>query len=244
MRWQINFREEDFAIWSHLSYAFLMTIWITGCSSGLGRELVKEFSQAGHQVVGGARRPMDDLSQAYPGAKFIPLDVALEASVIAFCEQAYEFSGAPDLLINNAAIINDNAPLWEITAADFDALVQINISGVANMIRHAIPRMIAAEKGVVVNLSSGWGRSTSPNVAPYCASKWAIEGLTQALAQELPTGLAAVALNPGIIDTDMLKKTFGSDSSHFPNAEAWAKTAAPFILNLGVKDNGASLTAP
>ena len=221
-----------------------MVIWITGCTSGLGRELVKEFYEAGHQLTAGARRPMDDLSNDYPKANFIHLDVAKEDSVITFCEQAFKSSGAPDLLINNAAIINENAPLWEISAADFDSLIQVNISGVANMIRHSVPLMIEAQKGVVVNLSSGWGRSTSPNVAPYCASKWAIEGLSQALAQELPPGLASVALNPGIINTDMLKKTFGADSSHFPTAAQWAKSAAPFLLNLNAKDNGASLTAP
>ncbi len=221
-----------------------MVIWITGCTSGLGRELVKEFYEAGHQLTAGARRPLCELSEIYPRANFLPLDVAQEDSVITFCQKAFKASGAPDLLINNAAIINENAPLWEISSADFDSLVQVNISGVANMIRHTVPHMIKANKGVVVNLSSGWGRSTSPNVAPYCASKWAIEGLSQALAQELPPGLASIALNPGIIDTDMLKKTFGTDSSHFPTAAEWAKTAAPFLLNLSEKDNGASLTAP
>jgi NAD(P)-dependent dehydrogenase (short-subunit alcohol dehydrogenase family) len=97
---------------------------------------------------------------------------------------------------------------------------------------------------VIVNLSSGWGRSTSANVAPYCASKWAIEGLTRALAQELPKGMAAVPLNPGIIDTDMLKISFGDRSSSFPGPDAWALTAAPFLLGLGPKDNGKALTAP
>jgi NAD(P)-dependent dehydrogenase (short-subunit alcohol dehydrogenase family) len=68
---------------------------------------------------------------------------------------------------------------------------------------------------VIVNLSSGWGRSVSPEVAPYCATKWAIEGLTQAFAKELPEGLAAVALNPGVIDTDMLRLAFGDDSERY-----------------------------
>ena len=78
-----------------------------------------------------------------------------------------------------------------------------NIKGVASVIRYFTPAMIDRGTGVIVNFSSGWGRSTSPEVAPYCATKWAIEGLTGALSQELPAGLAAVALNPGVIDTDM-----------------------------------------
>lgn len=68
---------------------------------------------------------------------------------------------------------------------------------------------------IIVNISSGWGRSTSPEVAPYCASKWAIEGLTQALAQELPSGMVTVALNPGIIHTDMLNICFGEEAKYY-----------------------------
>lgn len=104
--------------------------------------------------------------------------------------------------------------------------------------------MIAHESGVIVNFSSGWGRSTAPEVAPYCATKWAIEGLTRALAQELPKGLAAVPLNPGIIDTEMLQSTFGGRAKHFLSPEAWAEIAVPFLLTLGPKDNGRPLSVP
>jgi len=223
-----------------------MTIWLTGCTSGLGGALVPEFVKAGHTVIGSGRREerLQKLSEEFPTCTFIQLDVAEEASVIDFCEKAHAVSGAPDLLINNAAIINPNRNLWEISAEEFDQLTAININGVANMIRHTTPLMIEAGSGMIVNLSSGWGRSTSPQVAPYCASKWAIEGLTQALAQELPSGLATVALNPGIINTEMLQKTFGNDSSSFPSPETWAKTAAPYILELNSSHNGQSLTAP
>jgi NAD(P)-dependent dehydrogenase (short-subunit alcohol dehydrogenase family) len=81
-------------------------------------------------------------------------------------------------------------------------------------------------------------------VAPYCATKWAIEGLTQALAQELPPGMAAVPFNPGIIDTDMLHSSFGSSASGYPTPEEWAETAVPFLLRLESVDNGKPLTAP
>jgi NAD(P)-dependent dehydrogenase (short-subunit alcohol dehydrogenase family) len=91
-------------------------------------------------------------------------------------------------------------------------------------------------------MSSGWGRSTAPEVAPYCASKWAIEGLTQALSQELPPGLAAVALNPGVIDTDMLRSCWGESAGSSPSPEAWARKAAPFLLSLTTEHNGQALT--
>ncbi len=89
-----------------------------------------------------------------------------------------------------------------------------------------------------------WGRTSAPNVAPYCASKCAIEGLTRSLAQELPKGVAAIPLNPGIIDTDMLRRSFGEDAAEYESATTWAERAVPFILKLGPKQNGKALTVP
>ncbi len=104
--------------------------------------------------------------------------------------------------------------------------------------------MLKHKRGVIVNFTSGWGRSTDAEVAPYCASKWALEGLTLAFAQELPSGMAAVSLNPGIIDTDMLQSCFGASASGYPSPAQWVKTAVPFLLNLGPSNNGKQLTAP
>jgi NAD(P)-dependent dehydrogenase (short-subunit alcohol dehydrogenase family) len=150
--------------------------------------------------------------------------------------------GVPDLVVNNAAVINRNRRLWEVSGEDFDEVMRVNVSGTANVIRHFVPAMVGRGSGVVVNFSSGWGRSTSADVAPYCASKWAIEGLTQSMAQELPGGMAAVALNPGIIDTDMLRSCFGAGAGGYPGAEEWGRSAVPFILGLGPRQNGQSLT--
>ena len=102
--------------------------------------------------------------------------------------------------------------------------------------------MIERGRGIVVNISSGWGRSTAPEVAPYCASKYAVEGLTGALSQELPPGLAAVAVNPGIIDTDMLRSCWGDGAASCPSPDEWAGRAAPFLLALTAADNGRSAT--
>jgi NAD(P)-dependent dehydrogenase (short-subunit alcohol dehydrogenase family) len=118
----------------------------------------------------------------------------------------------------------------------------VNINGVANVIRHFVPAMIQRGSGVIANFSSGWGHSTSPEVAPYCATKFAIEGLTQALAQELPTGMAAVPVNPGIIDTEMLRSCFGESAGAYPTPKEWAAEAVPFFLALGPRHNGQSLT--
>ena len=120
--------------------------------------------------------------------------------------------------------------------------MDVNIKGTAAMIRHLVPAMLKRGNGVVVNFSSGWGRSTSPEVAPYCATKWAIEGLSQAMSQETDGKVAVVALNPGIIDTEMLRSCFGEGAAGFPGAEDWAKRAVPFLIKLGAKDNGKALS--
>jgi NAD(P)-dependent dehydrogenase (short-subunit alcohol dehydrogenase family) len=220
---------------------------ITGVTRGLGRAMVTEFARHGHTVIGCGRSQsgIAQLQKEFPSPHaFSIVDVAANESVAAWAQQSLTAHGPPDLLLNNAAIINPNAPLWEIPAPAFSDLIDVNIKGVANMIRHFGPAMVRARKGVIVNFSSGWGRSTSAEVAPYCASKWAIEGLTQALAQELPSGLAAIPLNPGIIDTDMLRSCFGGSASGYPSAEEWAAVAVPFLLKLGPSDNGNPLTVP
>ncbi|MEZ0217865.1 MAG: SDR family oxidoreductase [Rariglobus sp.] len=224
-----------------------MKIIITGVTRGLGRALTEEFIRIGHTVIGCGRgsEGIFDLRMKHGAPhSFDVVDVSNATKVGMWGARALAFGETPDLLINNAALMNLPAPLWEVPSEEFANLVNVNITGVANVIREFVPAMVAAKKGVIVNLSSGWGRSVSPKVAPYCASKWAIEGLTQALSEELPEGMAAVPLNPGMIDTDMLHRCWGDDAANYPKADVWAKVAAPFILQLGAKDNGLSLTVP
>ena len=220
---------------------------ITGVSRGLGRALVGEFVRLGHVVLGCARtsQSIEDLRRQFGEPhQFHALDVASDREVGAWAKRLLESHAPPDLLLNNAAIINGNARLWKVPTTEFERVIDVNIKGPANVIRHFVPAMIARRKGVIVNFSSGWGRSTDAEVAPYCASKWAIEGLTRALAQELPPGMAAVPLNPGVIDTDMLRSCFGGSAAGFSSPEQWSKKAVPFLLGLGPKDNGQALTAP
>jgi NAD(P)-dependent dehydrogenase (short-subunit alcohol dehydrogenase family) len=215
-------------------------IVLTGATRGLGLALVEQFIAAGHTVIGcGTQQSrVAELTQLHgaPHA-FAQVDVSSEPAVAAWARQVLA-GGPPDLLINNAAIITPNAPLWEVKPADFDRILDVNIKGVFHVLRHFLPAMVQRRRGVIVNFSSGWGRSTSPEVAPYCATKYAIEGLTQALAQELPDGMAAVPLNPGIINTELLQSCFAGDASSYPTPQQWARRAAPFILGLGPRDNG------
>jgi NAD(P)-dependent dehydrogenase (short-subunit alcohol dehydrogenase family) len=223
-----------------------LRIVLTGATRGLGRALAERLAALGHTVVGcgRSRQQVEELERRLGAPhQFQVVDVADAGQVQAWAEQTLP-DGAPDLLVNNAGVINHNAPLWKITAEEFDRVIDVNVKGVANVIRAFAPAIIARRRGVIVNFSSGWGRSTSPEVAPYCCSKWAVEGLTQALAQELPSGLAAVALNPGIIDTEMLRSCFGDEAGEYSTPEQWVEKAAAFVLGLGPPDNGKSLTVP
>ncbi|RFC36742.1 MAG: NADP-dependent 3-hydroxy acid dehydrogenase YdfG [Candidatus Nitrotoga sp. SPKER] len=220
-------------------------IVITGVSRGLGRAMTEGFIRLGHQVLGCGRSEdaIHELNKLHGSDNhFEIVDVTNDEAVSEWAKHCLSLTGSPHLLINNAALVNRNAPLWKVPANEFSMVIDVNIKGVANVIRHFVPAMITKRSGVIVNLSSGWGRSTDAEVAPYCATKWAIEGLTKALAQELPRGMAAIPLNPGIINTDMLRSSFGEQARGYPSAERWANTAVPWLLRLGSKDNGMSLT--
>jgi NAD(P)-dependent dehydrogenase (short-subunit alcohol dehydrogenase family) len=221
------------------------TLLLTGCTRGCGQALARWLAEQGHTVLGcgrsasGVTALQKELGEPH---SIEVVDVADNEATARWARHVLENYGPPDFLLNNAAIIHPNAPLWEIPAVAFDDVIDINIKGTANVLRHFLPAMVARKKGIIVNFSSGWGRSTSPEVSGYCASKWAIEGLSQSLAQELPAGMAAVALNPGIIDTDMLRSCFTGPTSAYPGPEIWAEHAGPFILRLGSKDNGKALS--
>ena len=221
------------------------TIVITGATKGLGRALTEQFIKLGHTVIGCGRsvKFIELMSNIYSeNTDFQVVDISDHNRVHSWAEDVLKKFDSPDFLLNNAGIINKNATLWNVSGQEFSELIDINIKGVHNTIKEFVPGMIKLGKGIVVNFSSGWGRSTSPEVAPYCSSKWAVEGLSKCLAQELPESMVSVALNPGIIDTDMLRSCWSENAGMYEKPDTWAERAAPFILNIDREDNGASLT--
>ena len=216
-------------------------IVLTGATRGLGLAMVEKFVELGHTVLGCGRSRdlIENLRLRFrPPHDFAALDVSLESQVEPWAARLLSSNGSPDLLINNAGVINQSAPLWQVPSDEFDRVVDVNVKGVANVIRHFVPAMIARKSGLIINFSSGWGRTVASDVAPYCASKWAVEGLTMALAEELPRGMGAIPVNPGIIDTDMLRSCFGGTASRYPSPTKWVEKAVPFLLSLNSRDSG------
>jgi NAD(P)-dependent dehydrogenase (short-subunit alcohol dehydrogenase family) len=209
--------------------------------------MVQEFVNHGHVVLGCGRsmKEIEKLNEKFGSPHdFHSVDIASNEAVKSWANLCLNLHPPPDLLINNAGIINRNARLWEVSAREFSDVIDVNVKGTASVIRYFIPAMVKRKAGVIVNFSSGWGRSADAEVAPYCASKWAIEGLTLSLAQELPSTMAAMPLNPGIINTRMLQSCFGKSAASYPSPAEWAKITVPFLLELGPKDNGKQLTVP
>jgi NAD(P)-dependent dehydrogenase (short-subunit alcohol dehydrogenase family) len=222
-----------------------LTVVITGVTRGLGRAMADEFVRLGHRVLGCARTQehIEELSRAYPGHDFQVVDVASDAEVEVWARRLTGEHRPLDLVLNNAAILSPKAWLWEVGDREFSREIDTNIKGVVNVIRHFTPSMISRKRGVIVNLTSRWGRRVEEQMAPYCATKWAVVAITKALAKELaPNGVAVVGLNPGVVRTGMLQRYLGDaapgEGSGYPTPSDWAKIAVPFIMSFGLKDTG------
>ena len=229
---------------------------LTGCTRGIGRALADRFAADGH-IVCGCGRDQDGLNALRaahrPPHRFARVDVTREADVDKWADDVFRDAGVPDLLIHNAGVINDAAPLWEVPENAFGAVVNVSVGGAAAIARQFLPRMLAAAKKdaknrTVVNLSSGWGRSADAGVAPYNAAKFGVEGLTKALAKDLekaaPGRFCAAPFSPGVVETDMTRKNWGDGAADYADPADFADRAVPFLLGLTPDRTGESLTVP
>jgi len=222
-------------------------IVLTGVTSGLGHALAAALVEDGHQVFGCGRseEKIGELNASYGDrASFRVLDVSKCSLVAEWAAEVLEATDSIDFLINNAGIINSPAPVWQIEQSEFDAVIDVNVKGVANILRHFLPAMVEQQKGIIVNLISGTGQKCPTDAGAYTASKWAVDGLTKTLAAELPKEMAAISLVPGTTDTPMLHRIIGDRADAFPDASDWAKRAVPCILSLGPAQSGDTLTVP
>jgi NAD(P)-dependent dehydrogenase (short-subunit alcohol dehydrogenase family) len=223
------------------------TFVITGITRGLGLALTRQLLNRGH-CVHGCGRGSDPLAAVEDvdteRYEFRRLDVTDRESVSRWAANVSAEEPCIDYLIHNAAVIHTNARLWEIDPGELDAVIDVNIKGTFTVLQAFLPVMLKQRHGIILTLSSGAGRQGLPEISAYCASKWAVEGLTKSLAAELPADMAAIPLSPGIVDTDMLRSTFGDKAAGHQKTDTWAKIAADYILSLKTSQSGQSLTVP
>src|SRR5579872_2471783 len=125
---------------------------ITGVTQGIGRAMAEEFARLGHTVLGCGRsqKQINALKEKFGKPHdFYSVDVSQDDAVKSWASICLTTHAPPDLLINNAGIINKNAPLWEVGSREFSEVIDVNVKGTANVIRHFVPSMVKRRAGVI-----------------------------------------------------------------------------------------------
>jgi 3-oxoacyl-[acyl-carrier protein] reductase len=190
------------------------TAIVTGGASGFGAGIVRKF------VAEGARVMIADINGDAAAALARELgttsqqvDVSKDISVAAMIDAAYGAFGKLDILVNNAGVSHMPAPLDEISEADFDRVLAVNVKSVYLTARHVVPRFKAARAGVILNVASTAAVSPRPRLSWYNASKGWMVTATKSMAVELaPLGIRVNAINPVAGETPLLKTFMGEDT--------------------------------
>ena len=187
----------------------MKTWFITGASRGFGALITKRALANGDAVVATARntKAITDRFGAHHNLLALGLDVTDEAQANAAAEAAVERFGRIDVLVNNAGYGLLGA-VEEATAKEIESLYRTNVFGLLNVTRAVLPHMRRQRAGRIMNISSIGGYAASPGWGVYCSTKFAVEGLSEALAIELkPLGIHVTAVEPGFFRTDFLDGT-------------------------------------
>ncbi len=201
-------------------------VWlVTGCSTGFGRELAKRLIARGYRVAATARDPakVADLVAGHDASALaLKLDVDKAADIAAVVEATAEKFGRVDVLVNNAGY-GYLAAVEEGEDADIRAMFETNFFGLAAMTRAVLPLMRAQKSGAIVNVSSMGGFIGNPGSGYYAATKFALEGLSEALSKEVaPLGIKVVIVEPGPFRTDWGGRSLKTPKTPNP---AYAETA-------------------
>ena len=211
-------------------------VLITGSSSGIGFATALAFGRAGHKVAATMRSPTaaPDLAniaaREHLAISVFKMDVDSDASVSEGIGRVVKEAGAIDVLVNNAGIERTGS-VEEIPLSEFRAVMETNYFGAIRCIQAVLPAMRQRRSGCIINLASIAGRFANSPFAPYTASKFALEALSESLAQEVkPFNIHVAIVEPGIIDTPMSRHVgVAQDLSAYPQQR---RTAALFAAAL------------
>jgi len=217
-------------------------VWfITGCSTGFGRLLAEQLLAAGVNVVATARN-VDSLSEfttRYPAnVQILALDVTSQSSVDRAVEDALAHFGRIDVLVNNAGYGLAGA-IEEGTEEEFLPMFETNVFGLIRVTKAVVPHLRKQRSGCIVNLSSIGGLVGGPGWGYYNATKFAVEGLSQALAGELgPLGVHVMAVEPGPFRTDFLGRSGVESKAHIADYEPTVGKTREYFNTMAGKQPG------
>lgn len=195
-------------------------ILVTGATRGLGEAVARGLDQLGHHtfLVGRDQKKLEQLEEELSQARVAALDLGRPEHLEALVENAVSQLGGLDGLINSAGVIEPIGLLSELTPADWEAALRVNLTGPAMLMAAALPHL-QKSGGRVVNISSGAAVKPTPGWGAYCAAKAGLLALSQVVAAE-QTEVACFSLRPGVIDTEMQRQI--RESSKMPE-EAHAR---------------------
>ena len=216
----------------------MATVLITGSSTGIGLATALAFGRAGHTVAAAMRNPARAPELAKVAAReqlpitVFTMDVDSDASVVGSIAKILETLGPIDVLVNNAGIERMGS-VEQLPLADFRAVMETNYFGVIRCIQAVLPSMRARRSGCVINIASVAGHIAMSPMASYTASKYALEALSECLAQECkPFGIRVAIVEPGIIDTAMARNIGTADApSPYPQQRRTAALFAAVLTN-------------
>ena len=179
---------------------------VTGATRGIGRAIALRLQKEGAEVYATGTRPD---GAPPPGCSYLAVDFSDEGSLEAFIQTVQKLN--VDVLVNNAGI-NKISPFAEIAPDDFARIQQVNVTAPFRLCQAVLPHMRTKGWGRIVNISSIWGKIAKEQRGAYAASKFALDGMTAALAAEVAEhGILANCIAPGFIDTELTRRVLGKD---------------------------------
>jgi NADP-dependent 3-hydroxy acid dehydrogenase YdfG len=191
---------------------------VTGASSGIGWACALTVAKMGYDLIATGRRAerLEELRQALPkGVRFLPLifDVRDREEVDRLLTQLPSDWASIDVLVNNAGNAHGLDPIQTGSVADWDAMIDINVKGLLYVSKAIIPGMTQRGSGHIINIGSIAGKEVYPNGNVYCASKHAVDALTNGMRMDLnPFGIKVMGIHPGLVETEFSLVRFKGDT--------------------------------